>query len=108
MCDCSSDWGMRVKKLVHSFDGPAANFGVPGALVAAKLLFGGLIERGQQIERDVGRLIICWVGRGDVMKQRPDRRLSRQRLRLAPQSEAGGKAASHQAGRDRFHVAFYT
>src|SRR5262245_20487196 len=104
--DPSSDSGMCVKKLIHAIDGTAADFGVPGALIAAQLLSGSFVERGQQVEGDVGGLIAGRVGGGNVMEQGADSRLSRQRARRPPHGEIGGEAPGHKACRDRFHIAF--
>src|SRR6266852_4595947 len=97
MWDASSDWGMQFpdfQKTIHAFDSAAAYFGVPGALVMAKLLPRGVVERGQQVEGDVGRLVIGRVGGRDVMAQRADGRLSRE----LPEGLSSGEIGVNPSG----------
>ena len=69
--------GLGFEKAIHTFDRSATDFVVPCALVAAKSQACGFVERGQQIERNISRLIIGWIGRGNIVAQRADGGIAR-------------------------------
>src|ERR1700720_3831992 len=64
------------------------------------------VERGQQIESDIGRLKISALGAGDVMHERPEGGCARERRRFHADGQRGGIDSGDQAGRDRFDIAF--
>ena len=77
-------------------------------LVVAQALARRLVELRQQVEGDVGRLVVRRIGAGDVVA-----RASRARSRAAagaassPAASAAACMPGHQAGGDGFHVAFH-
>ena len=74
-------------RTLRALEGAAADVGVARVFVAAQALAVGFVERGQQVEGDVGGLIVGRVGAGDVVAERAERGLARQgRAELA-----GGK-----------------
>ena len=92
--------------LVHSFGGAAADFGVAGSLVVAQLETGGFVELWQQVEGDVGGLIVARIGAGDVVAERTEGGLAREGTGLGAGGEIGGVEAGHESGGDGFDVAF--
>src|SRR5580692_8733105 len=78
-----------------------ANLGLPLFTIPRRTF-----ELRQQIERDIGRLIIRRIGPSYVRAQRPDRGLAwKNILRLATHPSA---APGDQSRSDRFHVSFHT
>src|SRR5579862_9275091 len=86
---------MRVEILVEGFERAAADFSVAQLAVARRVF-----ELGQQVEGDVGGLVIFRIGAGNVSAQRSDRSFAWKR------GMAGSDAAGDQPGGDRFDVAF--
>src|ERR1035438_654483 len=79
---------------------------VAGFLVAAQALTGGLVELREEVEGDVGGLVILRVGRGDVVAERAEGGRARQGARGRAEGESGGVHAGHESGGDGLHVAF--
>src|SRR5260370_26118355 len=65
-----------------------------------------LLESGQQIKSYVGGLKILALRLRDVMDKRTERRRSRWRRRLAAGCKRSCIHSRHQAGRNRFDIAF--
>src|SRR5690242_3952072 len=96
---------MGVEVFVEGRLRAAADFGMARLLVVTELLASGVVELRQQVERDVGRLIVGWIGPRNVMAQRAERRLPRHGARLLSLRQGSGVDPCQQAGRDRLDVA---
>src|SRR5271157_1157382 len=92
---------------VERFQGAAAHFSVARVLVAAQFVARGFVELRQQIEGDVGRLVVLGVGARDVMAQRAQGGLPEQRAQLLAGGQRGRVHPGHQTGGDGFHVSFH-
>ena len=90
---------------IHSLYRPAAHFCMAGGFIAPQPLPRRFIERRQQIERDIGRLIVPRIRARYVMTERPERSLARKRLGLRSGGQIHRVQARHQSGGDRFHIA---
>jgi hypothetical protein len=97
---------MRVEGFIHRLKSTAADFGVTRFLIMLQAVCGKFIERREQVERDVGRLIVRCVGGGDVVAQRTKSRLAGKRSRnlVCPQRRC--ISTGNQARGDGFYVAF--
>src|SRR5438128_2021289 len=103
---CAESSDMRAPEFFQRLERAAADFGVARLLVAAEALARGLVERGQQVEGDVGGLIIRGIGAGDVLAKRSQSGGARERSRLLAQCQRRRVLACHQPRGDGFHVAF--
>src|SRR5437868_3637364 len=100
----SSDAGMAI--LFERVECLPADELVARFLVLAKSLAFGFFELRQEIERDVGRLIILRVGAGDVMAQRAERGGARESARRCAGCELRRVKAGDQTCGDRLDIAF--
>src|SRR5690242_2509413 len=98
----SSD--MRASKLLQGVQCAPADFGMPRLLVMTEAAPGAFVEGRQQIESDVGRLIVTCVGAADVCAKRTEGCSPRERPRLLARCQRGGVHSGHQARRDRLYV----
>src|SRR5438874_11417751 len=78
----SSD--MSVPEFFQRRQRAAAYFGVPRLLIAAEVVAGCFVKRRQQIEGDIGRLVIGAIGARDVVAERAERGLARERPQRLP------------------------
>src|ERR1017187_259636 len=104
----SSDAGMAVGIQVSSerFQRLLADQLVAGFLVAAQAIARALVELREEVEGDVGGLVILRVGRRDIVAERAQGGRARQGARGRAESESGGVHAGREPGGDGFDVAF--
>src|SRR5579864_9452426 len=95
MWPASSDIGMQVF-FQRGLRAPA-NFGVAGLFIVTQPMAQGFVERWQQVERDVGGLVIGGVGAGDIVAQRPEGRCARQGTRRLARGQRCGVHPGHQS-----------
>jgi hypothetical protein len=98
---------MAAAVVLQGLKRPPADFGVARLLVVTQLVMRGFVEGRQQIEGDVGRLVAPGIGAGDVMAERTQSGLARQRPGRFAGRQRGGVKARHQSRGNRFHVAFH-
>ena len=77
---------------------PPADLGMARAFVVPQPPARFLVERRQQVEADVGRLVVRRIGAGDVVAQRTERRLARQWAELFAEGEGGGVPSRQPPG----------
>src|SRR5579885_2447485 len=104
ICRRSSD--MNRQMLVQRHQGAAADLRVAGSFVATQGARGFRIERRQQIEGNVRRLVMVGIRRRDVVTQRPERRFARKLAQWFARGQRCGVATGDKAGCDRLDVAF--
>ena len=66
-----------VFRMLYSQGVPLEDLGVPRLFVAPQPVAGSVIQLRQQVESDVGRLVVLGIGVRDVMNERPERRVAR-------------------------------
>src|SRR5690242_20181462 len=98
---------MRVKVLVERGFGAAADLRMARLLVAAQPMARLVVELRQQVEGNVGRLIVGRVRSGNVMAKRPKSSVPRHGYGGGPGREGGGVHSGEQPGGDRLDVAFH-
>src|SRR5664280_1309625 len=100
----SSDTGMAVGIQVSGerFQRLFADQRVAGFLIAAQALAGGLVELREEVEGDVGGLVILRVGGGDIVAERAEGGSARQGARGRAVCQGGGVHAGHESGGDGF------
>ncbi len=62
------------------------------------------VERGKEIERDIGWLIAARIGMRNVVAQGADSRLAREDARRLPAQITGSRQPRYQTRRDGFNV----
>src|SRR5256885_351244 len=82
-----------------------AHLAMTSLLIVTEALARGVVERRQQIEGNVGRLVMRGVGAGNVVAQRAEGALTGSGLRLGANREGRRVHAGEQPGRDRLHIA---
>src|SRR6185437_12952482 len=95
-----------MEELMEGICGPAAHFSMPGFLIVPQFPLRLIVERGEQIERDISRLKMGRIGLRNVMAEAAQRCLAGKDLRLIATDQSGGISAREQAGCDGFCVAF--
>src|SRR5580704_7001494 len=98
----SSSSGMGAPKFIEGSERPAADFGMAQFAVARRIF-----ESGQQIEGDVGRLIVGRIRPRHISTQRTDGGLAREGWHEIAGGESRRGSPRGKAGGDGFHVSFH-
>src|SRR5579863_5361038 len=101
MVELSSDAGKL--ELLECGQRPLAHLRMALLAVSRRLL-----QLRQQVEGDVGGLVIRRIGAGDVRAQRSQRGLARKRAYRFAERLTSRRAARDEPRRNRFHVAFHS
>jgi hypothetical protein len=97
-----------MEKFLERICCPAADFRMPRFLIVPEFPLCLVVERGKQIESNVGRLKMSRIGVCNVVTQAAHGRFARECARLAAHDQSCGVTAGDQAGCDRFGVTFHT